>query len=111
MPLTEQEIRDLATMQANISTLNATVSKIWEYISKGNERHQEVMTSLALLNESKKNSEDYQEECDLQRRDHEKRLTAVEGFQGRQLKYATVAGAGVAFVVTHWDKLWNYLKS
>lgn len=53
------------------------------------------------------NMASYTEECSKDRNAQDKRLTAVEGYQGRQLKVSGTAGGVIALLTTLAVEWWH----
>lgn len=63
-----------------------------------------IATDVALVKQAQQtmsqDMKDYTGQCTTDRMAHEKRLTNVEGFQGRQIKAAGITGSIVALLTT-----------
>jgi uncharacterized coiled-coil protein SlyX len=91
--------RRLSTLEANQVNTDKTIDAIWKYMQEGRAWRDQATASLAILTNN-------QADC----KDHEKRITAIEGFQRRAIKFATAAAASIAVIVETAKSLAEWIK-
>jgi hypothetical protein len=122
----ESHADTLATAVANISNIAKSVDYLVQRSDASALQHTEVISKLAVISSKQDDTKAYQDKCDVERRDHDKRISAaettitelnkrmdkmeeldldrrttkVEGFQNTQLKVAGTAGGFIALIVT-----------
>lgn len=119
MPDSMDDIKLLATLVADVKNITSKVNEISVETKKGDDRHLMVMTQLAVMDDNLKDAKTYQEKCDRERTEIVKsisdqgnslekkiseqavRITAIEGYQNRQLKYALAAWVVLTGLVNH----------
>lgn len=101
MAKTDIDISALSTNVENIGKrLDRFTDYMEKYIDKGDTFREETTKILAVIVNNQGDFRAYTKQCDADRNQHDKRLTACEGFQGRFLKMAGAVGAFIAFIVT-----------
>ena len=105
--MSEDHERRISTIEANFGNLASSMSKVAEHLGKLFEQQSEMKTSIALVVQNQGDFKVYQKECDTERADHEKRITAAEGFQGRLVKYAMVLTGVGSFASPQLGKIWS----
>lgn len=96
----EDHERRLATNEANIENFAKSQARIEDYMKALFEQNGEIKTSVALLVKSQEGMTKYQEGCDRERRDLDKRVTETEGYQKRQMRSAGGIAAAISIVFT-----------
>lgn len=88
------------------------LKRIEDYLERSTERreerHAEVMSSLAVLQSHMKDAKDYQIECRGDRIMHEKRIDKVEHFQSNQVKGVIVISGLISLVFAGISTLWRH---
>ena len=103
--------RRLSTVEANIADLLRSNNRMEGYMEKLFNQQGDIKTQCAVMVQNQEGMKTYQVDCDKERNDHEKRLTAVEGFQGRLVKFAiAITGLG-SLVSPQLSKIWERLFS
>ncbi len=90
----------LATAVANINNISRSVEYLVQRSDASNTQHTEVISKLAVIVSKQDDSKAYQDKCDVERRDLDRRITKVESFQHTQLKLAGSVGGVIALAVT-----------
>lgn len=122
MPGTE-EIRIIcAEMQADMRNVCRTLDEMKQYMGKQTDQITETMINVATVKQvqtqmSEKQAEiqgsldTYTKECKADRRSHEDRISATEGFQKSQVRMAVGAGGVVGFLTSGGMNFLNKLFS
>lgn len=106
MPGSEYE-RRLSTVEANAQNTNQSLQRMEGYLEKLFTQNGEIKVGMALVVQNQDDMKAYQTRCDGERRDHDKRLTECEGFQGRLVKMA-IAVTGVGSLISpQLAKVWE----
>lgn len=97
----------LATVEANVLDIKDGIREIKQYLTKRSDQHLEVMQKLAVITSRQEDTLNYQELCDKDRNDHDKRLNGLEtsekmdkAVEARTLALATCLGGTVVFFTT-----------
>lgn len=109
MPTNEER---LATLEESKIHMQQTLSAIWRYMEEGREWREETGKTLSTILNEQKSMSLYQVHCDADRdnieRDAialEKRVTATEGYQLRQIKMVIMVSTAVGFLASGGAKL------
>lgn len=103
----ENHERRISTVEANMSDLLRSNQRIENYMEKLFNQQGDLKTTCALVVQNQDEMKVYRKECDDDRDDHEKRITAVEGFQSRLVKMA-IAVTGVGSLISpQLSKIWE----
>lgn len=103
--------RRISTVEANIADLLRSNQRMEGYMEKLFTQQGEIKTQCALVVQNQEGMKIYQLDCDKERADHEKRITAVEGFQGRLVKTAIAITGICSLVSPQLAKIWERLFS
>ena len=99
--------RRISTVEAHMENLASSMDDIRDYVGKLFSETGDIKTGLALLVQNQEGMKEYQKRCDAERNDHEKRITATEGFQNRAIKFV-VALTGIGSLASpQLSKLWE----
>jgi hypothetical protein len=109
--MSEDHERRISTVEANYGTLAQSMSRMEGYLGQLFNQQSDIKTSIALVVQNQSGMKDYQVKCDSERTDHEKRLTSVEGFQGRLVKMAMVVTGVGSLASPQLAKLWSRIFS
>lgn len=93
-------IERLANLEANTANTSSELREIKTYLGKRVEQHEDTRVALARIADKQDDMKAYQQKCDSERSDHEKRLTQVETFQSNQEWVAGKISALIAFAVS-----------
>lgn len=93
-------IERLARLEENTANSSLDLHEIKMHLGKRVEQHEETRIALALIAGKQDDMKAYQQKCDSERSDHEKRLTQVETFQSNQKWVAGKISALIAFGVS-----------
>lgn len=111
MATNEDIVAMCATTQADVRNICSTLEGMKQFMSKQIDQHADTISRLSVIervqNDMKENVTTYQLDCATDREAHDKRITAVEGFQGRQVKIAVGAGSLVAFLTAGGMKIFD----
>ena len=103
--------RRISTVEANMNNIATSMGKIEGYLGKLFDQSSQIQTGLALVVQNQAGMKIYQKDCDSESENHEKRITAVEGFQSRAIKFL-IAISGIGSLASpQLSKLWERLFS
>lgn len=113
--MSDDHERRISTVEANYGTLAQSMQKIEGYMGDLFRQNGDIKTSIALVvqnqNSMTNTTAKYQDACDKERSDHEKRINNCEGFQKRLAGYATVITAVGSLASPQLAKLWTRIFS
>ena len=89
----------IASLQTTVEMLAKNSEKTWAYLSKGDDRHTEIVSKLTAITVKQEGMTDYQKNCDKDRQKIDKRITSLEGYNKRQIRFATIVATFAAFLV------------
>jgi hypothetical protein len=101
----------LAALEANQANILKTQDAIFDYMKNGKQQREQMIGQLSVVVENQIDMKAYQDRCDNERNDHDKRITKVEGFQARQIKAAIGAGGVAGFLVIGGAKVIDKILS
>lgn len=94
----------VGNVQGDVRNISESVKGIKDFVLKQSEQYGKISEKLAVIDSKqdsmKQGMDGYTVDCTAERKNFDKRLTAVEGFQSRQLKTATFVGSVAAFITT-----------
>lgn len=93
-------IERLANLETNTANTSADLHEIKLYLGKRVEQHEDTKVALARIADKQDAMKAYQEKCDSDRSDHDKRLTRVENYQDKQKWAAAKISTFIAFSVS-----------
>lgn len=97
--------RRLGALEARGDVADERWEDVKQYMIRQGGTMIDIKSSIAVIINNQNDSKDYQKQCNTDRGDFEKRITRVEGFQSRQIKYATASGGFMGFLVIGGAKL------
>lgn len=103
--------RRLSTVEANYGTLTESMRRMEGYMGDLFRQQGDIKTSIALVVQNQNGMKDYQDKCDEERSDHDKRITSCEGFQKRLTGYAAIITAVGSLASPQLAKLWTRMFS
>lgn len=109
--MSEDHERRISTVEANAANTLMGIIEIKAMLATSAEKREAMLTQLAVVVDNQADMKQYQKDCNKERDDHEKRLTAVEGFQNRLVKLAVVMTGIGSLASPVLTKLWEKLVS